>query len=132
MMIKKIMIVDSELYIAKMLSDFLIEEGFNTAIFKDPLLAIEEFNRYNNAYSCILTDLMLPGISGDELIHDIRLKDKNIPIILMSTELPASLSAVLRIFEQIYYVKKPFRLGDIILIIEDSLNKKLELSSDIS
>lgn len=127
-----IMIVDSDLFIAKMLSDFLNENDMKVDIFNDMSLAMKEVTQSVEKYDCIITDLLLPRITGDELIHSIRLENGLIPIILMSAELPSDLAASLRLFDHIYYLKKPFKIDDAIITVKKALNEKTKINNGIS
>lgn len=127
-----IMVVDSDLYIAKMLSDFLKDNDMEVDVFNDLSLAINSVSQYVKKYDCIITDLLLPKITGDELIHSIRLENSLIPIILMSAELPSDLAASLHLFDNIYYLKKPFKIDDVLLTINKALYKKTEFNNGIS
>lgn len=66
----KILIVDDEQDIAELISDVLIDSGFDTTIKNDGYSAIEEIK--NTSYDLILLDIMMPNISGIETCSKIR------------------------------------------------------------
>lgn len=68
----KILIVDDEIEIAELLSDILVEEGFETIIKNNGEDALKEIELVN--FDLILLDIMLPGMSGIELCSLIRNK----------------------------------------------------------
>lgn len=79
----KILIIDDEKAILKMLNQILSRMGFlvNTAE-----SAEEGINKINsNPYDLILTDIKMPGMSGDDVFKYVRNHlNKSIPIIAMS------------------------------------------------
>ncbi len=126
------MIVDCDLYIAKMLSDVLVDESFEVSVFNSGITALESLHKEPDIFDCIITDLTLPDMRGDELVHDIRINYLKLPVILMSAEFPPDLSAVLHIFDNIFYLKKPFKIDDFILTVKKSFKKNVEINGDIA
>ncbi len=75
-----------------------------------------------NDFDIILLDLMLPGISGDELIKNIRFK-KEIPIIVISAK--SSLEDKVNILNSGAddYITKPFECEEIIARVNSQLRR---------
>ena len=65
----KILIVDDDLEIAELLSDILVDAGFETIIRNNAEDALELLS---NNFDLIILDIMLPGMSGTELCALIR------------------------------------------------------------
>lgn len=82
----RILIVEDEISIANFISDGLQEEGFAVDIATNGRegykLAIDNIEEYD----IILLDWMLPGKSGIEIIRDLRLMNKEIPVILLTAK----------------------------------------------
>ena len=66
----KILIVDDEKDIANLISDVLIDEGFETVIKNDGEEAIKELE--TNSFDLILLDIMMPKMTGTEVCSKIR------------------------------------------------------------
>lgn len=79
---KKIAIVEDDVYIGNMLAELLSENGYNYERAYSGSEAILLVQSYKP--DLILLDLMLPGLSGEEVID--RIKNLNIPIIVMSAK----------------------------------------------
>ncbi len=79
-----VMIVEDDPVLQKMYNQKLISEGFNTLIASDGQEAQDLFNK--EPVDLIITDIMMPRVSGIELIENIRQdsKEKNTPIIAWS------------------------------------------------
>lgn len=82
----RILIVEDEISIANFIKDGLEEEGFAVDIATNGKegykLAIENVEEYD----VILLDWMLPGMSGIEIIRNLRKLNKEIPVILLTAK----------------------------------------------
>lgn len=79
----KILIVDDELDIAELISDVLVDEGYETVIKNDGISAIETVK--NEQFDLIILDIMMPGMSGVEVCNKIR-ENVSSPIIFVSAK----------------------------------------------
>ena len=78
-----ILVIDDEISILKMLKLQLSRKGFIVETANSGKKAIQKIDRYQ--YDLILTDIKMPDISGDRILHYIKSeKDNNIPVIGMS------------------------------------------------
>ena len=79
----KILIVDDTIDIAELISDVLSDEGHETVIKTNGNSAIEELEK--NIYDLVLLDIMMPEMTGIELVSKIR--DKiSCPIIFVTAK----------------------------------------------
>lgn len=79
-----ILIVDDEAVIAEFLGDLLIDEGHEVQIARSGREALEQLQQIHP--HLILSDIMMPGMTGLELCREIQQSPtyQSIPIILMS------------------------------------------------
>ena len=77
---KKIMIVDDDVCIGDMLEELLAKENYSTVRAYSGTEALLYLSSHRP--DLILLDLMLPGLSGEELLPLIR----NIPVIVLSAK----------------------------------------------
>lgn len=80
----KILIVDDEKSIRLTLTELLQREGYKTLAVPDALLALEMMDQ--QSFDVILTDIIMPRMSGMELAARIREKDPAVQIIVMTGE----------------------------------------------
>jgi DNA-binding NtrC family response regulator len=80
----RILVIDDDVDILNLFSDFLKKQGYGVTSFLDPLKALEEIHRRPQRYSIIITDVRMPGISGIELIRRIRKINHDIKVIIIS------------------------------------------------
>lgn len=83
-MSNKIFIVEDDFSICEMVSNYLIGEGFSVDAFHGGLEAVRGFQADNN-YALALVDLMLPDMSGMELIKRLR-RSSTVPIIILTAK----------------------------------------------
>ncbi len=81
----KILIVDDEIAIARLISDALEDEGFETVIRNDGRSAYEYISEHEDEISLITLDIMMPDVSGLELCRFIR-NTVDCPIIFVSAK----------------------------------------------
>lgn len=79
----KIMVVDDDKHIAKLISLYLRKEGFDTKEVYNGRVAVETFSEYTPFL--VLLDLMLPGMDGYQVCRELR-KISSVPIIMLSAK----------------------------------------------
>lgn len=79
----KIILIEDDVEIREMISDYLLGE-FEVTFFNDGMTAIKKITSYDE-YALALIDLMLPDMSGMEIIKTIR-KVSKIPIIIITAK----------------------------------------------
>ncbi|EYE88536.1 hypothetical protein Q428_07610 [Fervidicella metallireducens AeB] len=82
--IKNILFVDDDKIILSILKSRYKNKGFNVFTAQDGTEAIEIIN--NNRIDLVVTDYYLKLMNGDELIKNIRERDNNISIIVLSSQ----------------------------------------------
>lgn len=80
----KILVVDDESRMRKLLKDFLTKEGCLVYEAEDGLQALEIF-RGPHSIDCILLDIMMPKLNGWEVCKEIR-KTSDVPIIMLTAK----------------------------------------------
>ncbi len=108
-MVKTIAIIDDDIYISDMLTEVLEREGYRTVRAYSGTEALYLLDRYKP--DLILLDLMLPGLSGDEVLGQIN--SAGIPVIVLSAKMdPADKIGILR-GGAADYMTKPFDTGEL-------------------
>jgi len=80
---KQILIIDDELPVLNMLKLFLTRKGFMVDTARNGEDGIQKID--SNNYTLILTDIKMPGISGDQILDYLRNKiKKSTPVVGMS------------------------------------------------
>ena len=117
---QKILIVDDEEKIRKIIREYLEFEGFLCYEANDGFMAIEMCK--NNIYDLIVLDIMMPKIDGFTVAKEIR-KKSNVPIIMLSArseEYDKLFGFQLGIDD---YVVKPLSVKELIMRIQAIYNR---------
>ena len=80
----KILVVEDDLYLGVLLTEYLETEGFNVKLCKDGDLALKAIQ--NGKFDIYLLDVMMPKIDGFSLAKEIRNIDKQTPIIFITAK----------------------------------------------
>lgn len=122
----KIMIIDDDVYIGDMLKEALGSEGYEAVQAysgTEALLLLEK-----EKPDIILMDLMLPGLSGEKLLPQI----KNTPVIVVSAKIGIDDKVDLLTGGAVDYVTKPFEIRELMARIKVQLrNCKENAGNDI-
>lgn len=123
---EKILIVDDEKDIVKMVDYNLKKEGFRTLFAYDGEDAIDLANRDNP--DLIILDLMLPGMDGLEVCKRLKKEDKTskTPIIMLTAKTQEADKIVGLELGADDYVTKPFSLRELIARVKAVLRRVCE------
>ena len=77
----KLLLVDDDIELTTMLKDYLQGEGFLITAVNDGESAIREVN--NNDYALVVLDVMMPGMTGIEVLSRIRLHSQ-LPVLMLT------------------------------------------------
>ena len=103
-----ILIVDDDKYISELLTDALTRENYNVLRAYSGTEALFVLDKVTP--DLILLDLMLPGLSGEELIGRLR----GIPVIVVSAKTDVESKVSLLLGGAVDYVTKPFELKELL------------------
>jgi CheY-like chemotaxis protein len=81
---KTILVVDDDTAIRKLAGLFLNESGYAVLIASSGPEAIELFTEHEGSIDLLLSDVVMPGMSGLELADQIRKQRPGLPVLLMS------------------------------------------------
>lgn len=123
-MIKQILIVDDDMNIGNMLEEALTKEQYRVLRAYSGTEALMLLDR--ETPDLILLDLMLPGLTGEEVLPKI----KNIPVIVMSAKNAVNDKVNLLMSGAADYVTKPFELSELLARIVVQLRKSGSVSRE--
>ncbi|PGY11019.1 response regulator transcription factor [Bacillus sp. AFS031507] len=117
-----IMVVEDEEKIARLLELELEYEGYTVTKVMDGMEAFQVYKNVN--WDLILLDVMLPGISGIELLRRIRLHDKNTPVLLLTAKGSVEDKVSGLDYGANDYITKPFQIEEVLARIRAALRTK--------
>jgi DNA-binding response OmpR family regulator len=117
---KRILIIEDDQEISKLLTVILTKSGMDSVVAYSGTEGILQLQ--NNHYDLILLDLMLPGMSGEELIKQVR-EESAIPIIVVSAKIDIEDKVHVLKMGADDYITKPFNQKEVIARVEVQLRK---------
>lgn len=114
---QNILVIDDDIYIGDMLEEALKSEGYGVYRAYSGTEALFVLGQHKP--DLILLDLMLPGLTGEELLPQI----KNIPVIVVSAKVDVSDKVALLMSGACDYVTKPFNISELLARIAVQLRK---------
>ena len=76
----RVLIIEDEIFTAEAVKEALALDGISAEIASDGEAGLEKFRA--NTYDLVLLDLKMPGLSGDEVLSEIRKQDPFIDVII--------------------------------------------------
>ena len=81
---ERIMVVDDDAPVAEVLRMTLQRVGYNVTTFNDSITAVEQFRINPNCCDLVITDMLMPNMTGVELAREFLALRSNIPIIMLT------------------------------------------------
>lgn len=125
----KILLVEDDVEISEMLKNFLMTENFEVVTAYDGESACEKF--FVDEYSIVLLDLMIPKISGMEVMKTIRVSS-TVPIMILSakdTDSDKTLGLGLGADD---YVTKPFSVTEVLARIKANIRRNTQYTAAVA
>ena len=117
-----VLVIDDDPDILEYLTDFLGAEGFEVTTLADPRAAVERIR--DEVFHLVVLDLMMPKVSGLDLLAQIRAVDDDIAVIIL-TGYPSLESASASIQHEVSaYIHKPFTPAEFRDVIARIAKKK--------
>ena len=102
----KILVVDDDTAICEFMEAFLTNDGYSVRTMSNPTLVANEVR--SGGYHLLVLDLMMPKLSGVEVLEQVRKIDSDISVVIF-TGAPTLDSAVATMkLSAVDYLKKPF------------------------
>jgi two-component system cell cycle sensor histidine kinase/response regulator CckA len=120
----RVLVVDDESFIRELLREILESQGHVVAEAEDGLQALELFD--SESFDAVFTDVGMPGMSGWDLAKEIRQRNADVPLVVLTGWGEAVSSNERKTAEVNWVVAKPFDLSRIIETLKDISRLRLE------
>ncbi|GAB5046560.1 sigma-54-dependent transcriptional regulator [Thermodesulfovibrio sp. TK110] len=117
---EKILIVDDEPDMLKLLSMILKEKTpYEVTTTNNPVEAVELVK--TGGFDLVITDLKMPGLDGLQLLEEVKRRDEDIPVIIITAY--GTIDAATEAIEKggFDFITKPFKKEQILFTIEKAL-----------
>ena len=117
-----ILMVDDEAAIRELLDSILSRRGYRCDTAGSAEEALKKMER--KQYEVVLTDIVMPGMSGVDLLHRIKKKSAETAVIMISAL--SNLDVTIRSLKlgAYDYITKPFRAEEVLVAIDRALEKR--------
>lgn len=119
------MVVEDDKEINYLISSYLRKEGYNVECSFDGVQAVEKLE--NEEYQLVILDLMLPKLSGGEVLLKIRNK-YTIPVIILSAKDEQTDKIFGLELGADDYMTKPFEIGELLARVKAQLRRYIEFN----
>lgn len=118
---ERILVVDDEEKITRVIRAYLEKEGYSVTEVHDGVVALEQ--AASGEFDLLILDLMLPGLSGEDICRQLRRRGSRLPIIMLTAKGAEE--------ERIHglglgaddYVVKPFSPGELVARVQAVLRR---------
>ncbi len=120
----RIGLLEDDLAICEMIQEMLQTIGHIVSAYQDgsdilAALHLEEPTAIPPPFDILFVDLILSGdVTGEQVIHQVRMKCPDLPIVVISAVAASHLEAVTKRYPGVRALQKPFRLRDLFAAIE--------------
>ena len=111
----RILVVDDEANLRKVLAAILRKDGYEVSVAEDGEQALAEFEK--NGADVIITDLVMPKLGGMDILHKVRSSRSAVPVIIITAHgtVDSAVEAIkLGAFD---YITKPFEHAEIRAVV---------------
>jgi two-component system, NtrC family, response regulator HydG len=118
----RILVVDDQLEMARLLADDLGEQGYSVTVKQDGAEAIAALRATN--FDVVVTDLRMERVDGFDVIAAAREADPNLPVIVMTAfgSIESAIEAIKK--GAFHYVTKPFRLEEVRVYVARAVDER--------
>lgn len=122
MMPDKVLIVDDDPGIRSTISELIQELGYSAETASDGLDAVGLLD--SGPFFCVFTDIMMPNMSGLELIRKIKAQDVSLPIIVITGYASLEIAVDAMKYGASDFISKPFKVKQIELLLNKIKREK--------
>ena len=119
-----ILLVEDEDFLRNYIHRVLTSNGYTVLDVEDPFHALEIFRNYSKEIHMLLTDIIMPKMTGNQLADIITQENSSILVLFMSgySERAIDIQGVLK--EGINFIPKPFSSGELLRKIKTVFNNE--------
>lgn len=127
---KSVLTIDDEVAVLRSLTSALAQYGLTAMVAESGAQALELFRKHHDEIMLVISDIVMPGMSGTVMARQMRQIDPEVKIILMSgyPEEEAEVTGK----NEFPFMEKPIRAGDLLLKVESLVGPVMGLSSKMT
>jgi CheY-like chemotaxis protein len=119
-----ILVVEDEKLLAELVCSALESNGYSVLAAADGIEAIEMYTRHHQEIATVITDLGLPGMSGNEEFKLLRTIEPDVKVIVASGFFEPAVKHELQSAGVNGFIQKPYRAEEILKMLRTVLDAK--------
>jgi EAL domain-containing protein (putative c-di-GMP-specific phosphodiesterase class I)/CheY-like chemotaxis protein len=112
----RVLVVDDEEQLLRAVTRTLAKHGYHVVSAPDGLEATERLDQ--DSFDLVMSDIAMPGMGGIELLHRVRQRDQDVPVILMTGSPTVDTATKAIQLGVLDYLIKPFAMPDVVAAVE--------------
>ena len=117
---KRVLVIEDDETVQDVLSTFLKQKRFEVTIARSGEKGLDMLRA--GTYDLILTDLVMPGITGMDVLKEVIDAKTNIPVIVMTAFGSVQTAVEAMRIGAFDYLTKPFNLDELMIVLEKALS----------
>jgi DNA-binding NtrC family response regulator len=118
---ERILVAEDNANMRELLQDVLQEAGYETIITVDGRQAMLQLEREREMIDLVITDVRMPGLTGDELLTAVRSRRAETPVILITAFGSVEQAVELVRAGAFQYLTKPFKNSELLKVVTAAL-----------
>jgi PAS domain S-box-containing protein len=118
-----VLVVDDEAAVLTLARTALERGGFRVLTAASGPDALQQYESHRPEIVAALVDITMPGMNGMEVLRQLRAKNEDLALLMMSGYSENSLEAASEELKLAGFVEKPFRLGDVVVAVQQALDR---------
>jgi PAS domain S-box-containing protein len=120
----RILVVEDEESLRRMLSSLLVRNGYEVTVAGSGEEAIQLARETTAPHDLVLTDVVMPGVSGFSVMNELRHAQPDLKVVLMSGHHEEKVTRDRDLAPGTAFLNKPFALGDLLHTVEELLDRR--------
>jgi DNA-binding NtrC family response regulator len=120
---ERVLIAEDDADMRDLLQEELENEGYETIVAVDGDAALQHFKREREPIDLVITDVRMPGVRGDALLHTLRDERAEVPIIVITGFGSVEQAVQMVKAGAFQYLTKPFETGELLTLVATALEQ---------
>ncbi len=117
---EKVLVIEDDETVRDVLRSFLGEKGFDVTLALNGEAGLEMVRA--EKFDLILTDLVMPGITGMDILKEVTTAEISVPVIVMTAFGTVQTAVEAMRYGAFDYITKPFNLDELMIVLEKALS----------
>ena len=119
-----ILVAEDSPAILRLLGKLLERAGYRITLVQDGEEAVREFAKHTDDFALLILDVMLPKLTGEEVLEAVRRYSPEMPILLTTGYGENSISQALRDSGTIKIILKPWSSATLLAAVRETIEHK--------